>query len=125
PEHIFVEQLSDLYLAMGQSESARQLEQKALEAFALHEKDGWNIDREYAAFCLNHNINMVEAKDRAQRQYKIRPNNIDAADTYAWALFKSGSPKDAVPVIEQALRMKTINPNLHYHAAMIYAKAVM
>jgi len=25
--------------------------------------------------------------------------------------------------MEQALRMKTINPNLHYHAGMIYAKA--
>jgi len=123
PEHIFVEQLADLYQAMGQKDEAAQLEKKALDAFALHEKDGWNVDREYAAFCLNHNINIPEAKTRAERQYKIRPTNIDALDTYAWALYRSGSASDAVPYIEQAMRMKTINPNLHYHAGMIYAKA--
>ena len=123
PEHIFIEQLADLYMAMGQKEEAAQLEKKALDAFALHEKDGWNVDREYAAFCLNHNINIPESKTRAEKQYKMRPTNIDALDTYAWALYKSGSANDAIPYIEQAMRMKTINPNLHYHAGMIYAKA--
>ena len=123
PEHIFIEQLADLYMAMGQKEEAAQLEKKALDAFALHEKDGWNVDREYAAFSLNHNINIPESKTRAEKQYKLRPTNIDALDTYAWALYKSGSANDAIPYIEQAMRMKTINPNLHYHAGMIYAKA--
>ena len=123
PEHIFVEQLADLYQAMGQKTEAAQLEKKALDAFALHEKDGWNVDREYAAFCLNHNINISEAKERAERQYKLRTTNIDALDTYAWALYRSDSANDAVPFIEQAMRMNTINPNLHYHAGMIYAKA--
>ncbi len=123
PEHIFVEQLADLYKAMGQKEGAEQMEKKALDAFALHEKDGWNIDREYAAFCLNHDINLPEAKTRAEKQYKMRPANVDALDTYAWALYKTGSANDAIPLIEQAMRMKTLNPNLHYHAGMIYAKA--
>jgi len=123
PEHIFVEQLADIYQAMGQTESAHEMEQKAISAFMLHEKDGWNVDREYALFCLNHNINIPEATKRAESQYKIRPSNIDAADTYAWALYKSGSAANAVPVIEQALQMKSINSNLHYHAGMIYAKA--
>jgi tetratricopeptide (TPR) repeat protein len=121
PEHIFIEQLADLYLAMGQKEEAWQLEKKALDAFALHETDGWNVDREYAAFCLNHSINIPEAQLRAERQYKMRPENIDALDTYAWALYRSGAAAEAVPIIEQALRMKTVNPNLHYHAGMIYA----
>jgi len=123
PEHIFVEQLADLYQAMGQKEGAQQMEKKALDAFALHEKDGWNIDREYAAFCLNHDMNLPEAKARAEKQYKIRPSNIDALDTYAWALYKTGNPADAIAMIEQAMRMKTLNPVLHYHAGMIYAKA--
>jgi len=123
PEHIFIEQLADLYQAMGQQDEAAQLEKKALDAFTLHEKDGWNVDREYAAFSLNHNINIPEAKDRAERQYKMRPENIDALDTYAWALYRSGAANEAAKYIEQALRMKSINPNLHYHAGMIYAKA--
>ena len=123
PEHIFIEQLADLYVAMGQKEGAQQMEKKALDAFTLHEKDGWNIDREYAAFCLNHDINLAESKTRAEKQYNIRPMNIDALDTYAWALYKTGNASDAIPIIEQAMRMKTLNPSLHYHAGMIYAKA--
>lgn len=123
PEHIFIEQLADLYQAMGQTESAHQMEQKTLDAFALHENDGWNTDREYAAFCLNHNLNIKESLVRAEKQYRLRPNNTDAADTYAWALYKSARANEAIPYIEQALRMKSINPNVHYHAGMIYSRA--
>ena len=122
PEHIFIEQLADLYLDMGQKEGAQQMEKKAIEAFMLHEKDGWNIDREYAAFCLNHDINIPESKTRAEKQFKSRPKNIDVLDTYAWALYKSGSANDAIAPIEEAMIMKALNPILHYHAGMIYTK---
>lgn len=123
PEHIFVEQLADIYSAMGQKDAAAQMEKKALDAFALHEKDGWNIDREFAVFCMNHDINISEAKQRAEKQYKVRPDNIDALDTYSWALYKAGNANEAVLLIEKALAVKSLNASLHYHAGMIYAKA--
>ncbi|MEI8133559.1 MAG: tetratricopeptide repeat protein [bacterium] len=122
PEHIFIEQLADMYQAMGQKDEAEQFEKKVLDAFELHRADGWSVDREYAVFCLNHNIHLSEAKSLAKKDYTARPNNIDALDTYAWALYKQSSANEALPLIEQALRMNSLSANVHFHAGMIYSK---
>ena len=123
PEHLFVEQLSDIYLAMGSKAEAGTLERQALEAYRTHEQGGWNIDREYAAYCGNHDIDLAGALERAERDYKSRPNNIDANDTYAWLLYKNGRAGEAVPHAEAALRLGTEHPMVHYHAGMIYLAA--
>jgi tetratricopeptide (TPR) repeat protein len=123
PEHIFLEELADLYEATGQVEGARGTVSIVLSNFEVHEKDGWDVDREYAMFCSNHHINLEEALDRAKRAYDRRPDNIDVLDTYAWALYNNGKPEEAIPYMERALRLKTQNPILHYHAGMIYYAA--
>jgi tetratricopeptide (TPR) repeat protein len=119
-EHQFVEHLGDLYLAMGQKQSAEGIDAKVLETFEQHEKGGWNIDREFALYCANHQIRLGEALQRAKRDYERRPNNIDALDTYAWTLFSNGNAKDAVPYIERAMKLGTRRADLHYHAGKIY-----
>ncbi|MBS1913837.1 MAG: tetratricopeptide repeat protein [Bacteroidetes bacterium] len=123
PEHLFSEQLSDVYLAMGESDNVKTLEAKVLEAFRLHEKGGWNVDREYAQYCGNHGIQLPEALERARREYDRRPDNIDAETTYAWLLFRNGRAAEAVPYIERALRLGAANPMLHYYAGSIYMGA--
>lgn len=123
PEHTFLEQMADVYQAMGQKESEKQIAEKVLKAFEQHEEEGWNTDREYAAFCLNHNIELEEALKRAENECKARPDNIDVLQTYAYALFKNGKTAEAVPHIERALRLKTRNPQLLYQAGEIYAAA--
>jgi tetratricopeptide (TPR) repeat protein len=123
PEHLFVEQLSDIYLAMGARDAAHTIEMKALDAFRAHEKGGWNIDREYALYCANHDIDLPEALQRAKRELDRRPDNIDAEDTYAWALYKNGRAADAIPYVEKAMRLGSANAILHYHAGMIYDAA--
>jgi len=120
PEHLFLEQLSDLYACTGRTSDARGIARIALASFAQHEKDGYNVDREEALFCANQGIDLQEALSRARRDYESRPGNIDALDTYAWALYKTGSAKAAVPFIEQALRLGTHSSDMHYHAALIY-----
>lgn len=119
PEHLFVEQLSDVYLAMGARDEARTMEKKAIDAYIQHEKGGWNIDREYAAYCAGHDINLSEALARAKKDYDRRPANIDALDTYAWLLYKNGNAAEAAPLAEQALRLNTPHPALYYHAGLI------
>ncbi len=123
PEHTFMEQLADVYQQMGQRESEKEISDKVLKQFELHEEEGWNVDREYAAFCLNHNINPEEALKRAQKEFKSRPNNIDVLQTYAYALFKNGKTAEAVPLIDRAMRLKTRNSQLLYQAGEIYAAA--
>lgn len=123
PEHTFMEQIADVYLAMGETKTATEMQNKALEAFRQHEQEGWNINREYAAFCLNHSINLSEALRRAETDWKERPHNIDALDTYAYALHKNGRTKEAVTLVEQMLRLKSMNPVLRYHAGIILRAA--
>jgi tetratricopeptide (TPR) repeat protein len=60
---------------------------------------------------------------RAKREYDRRPDNIDAQDTYAWALYKNGRAAEAIPYIEKATRLGSLNAPVHYHAGMIYQAA--
>ncbi|HET9135054.1 MAG TPA: tetratricopeptide repeat protein [Candidatus Kapabacteria bacterium] len=119
PEHLFIEQLSDIYLAMGDTENAKVMEEKVVAMFEQHEKNGWNIDREYAAYCTNHNIHLEESLKRSENDLKSRPNNIDALDTYAWVLCKLNRATEAKPVIEKALQMHSLNPSIAYHGSVI------
>jgi tetratricopeptide (TPR) repeat protein len=121
PEHKFIEQISDVYQAMGENATASEMAQKALTAFAQHEQEGWNVNREYALFCLNHDMNLAESLTRAEQDYRVRPTNVDALDVYAFALYKNNRPQEAVQPIEQALRLNSFNPVLRYHAGLIFA----
>lgn len=123
PEHLFLEQLADIYRATGRIEDANAMVRKVLESFLRDEQRGWNINREYAMLCANHEINLSEALNRAKAEYDHRSNNIDVLDTYAWALCKNGRAREAVPIIERAVRLNTINSALHYRAGMIYSAA--
>jgi tetratricopeptide (TPR) repeat protein len=119
PEHIFIEQLADLYLTIGDTTSAVTMREKVFASFAQHEKDGWMVGKEYAAFCLGQSINPGEALMRAEKGYKTRPENIEALDVYSWALYKNGKAKEAAKYSEQAVRLGTDNAILYYHAAKI------
>jgi tetratricopeptide (TPR) repeat protein len=123
PDHGFIELLADLYRAAGDSRGADSTAQEVLKAFGQHEHGGWNINREFAMFCANHDMNLAAALKRAKSEYEARPNNIDVLDTYAWTLYKNGQAKDAIPLIERAMRLQTRRAALDYHAGMIYFAA--
>ena len=119
-DHGFLEQLADYYQVMGNKTKEEEFIEKALFEFAEHERDGWNVNHEFAVFCLKHNINLKESLERARKDYKFRPTNIDALNIYAWALHKNGKSKDAVKYIEQAMRLNTNRGIMLYHAGMIH-----
>lgn len=119
PDHTMIEQLADLYAASGDSTSRAAMEAQAVAAFEQHERDGWNTDREMAQFLLNHNIRLDDAVRRAERDYRRRPDNIDAEMTWAHALAMSGRAAEAAPVIRRALRLGSDNPRLLYIAALV------
>lgn len=119
PDHIYLEQIADIERSMGKVSDAEGVAKIVLASFEQHEIDGWNIDREYALFCTNHGINAAESLRRARREYERRPENIDALDTYAWVLYKNGDAAIALPLVERALRLHTLNPDIHFHAALI------
>lgn len=120
PEHIYIEKLADIYKALDQKESEEEMIKKVLDAFELHKKDGYNVDLEYARFCLDHNINLNEALESARSEYNRRPGNIDALEVYSWALYKTHKAGEALPYIQKAMRFNTKRISLFYHAGMIY-----
>ena len=121
PEHVFLEQLSDVYLAMGDTANARTIETRVFSAFDQHEKDGWNVDREYAQYAADHGTRLTEATERAKREFARRPNNVDAAETYAWVLYKTGHAQDAIAVLDRIATTGIVATTTHYHAGAIYA----
>jgi tetratricopeptide (TPR) repeat protein len=123
PNHLFLQQLADIYLATGQKGAEIEMNNQILQAFEIHRQDGYDIHYEYALFCANHNINLQQALEHAEKEYEIRPDNIDALDTYAWTLFKNGKYSEAIPFIEKANRLGTNRSVLLYHAAEIYHAA--
>lgn len=123
PDHLFIEQLADLYRSSGQEEQAAGVANIVLEMFDQHEKDGWNVNREYAMFCANHEMNLKDALERAEKEYRERPRNVDVLETYAWVLYKNGKASEGVPIIEQALRLDSKSYVLAYHSARIYQAA--
>jgi pentatricopeptide repeat protein len=121
PEHAFLEQLVAVYRAAGRDAEAHRTIDLVLKEFADHTAEGWNVDREFAAFCAEHDTRLAEALERAQNEYRRRPRNIDVLDTYAYALFKNGRGADALPIMQEALRLGTEKASLKFHAAQIYA----
>jgi tetratricopeptide (TPR) repeat protein len=121
PEHVFLEQLADVYIAMGDTANSRTLETRVFAAFDMHEQDGWNVDREYAQFAADHGVRLDEAVTRAEREWKRRPNNADAIETYAWTLYKKGNMQEAETIMERGLKSGIVTPTMHYHAAVIFA----
>lgn len=122
-EHTFSEQLSDIYMKLGKKLDEEKYIQIVLNEFKEHEKAGWNIDREYAQFCLNHDINKKESLFRAQREYRRRQTNIDVIDTYAWALYKNRKVKKAAVIIKKAFATNTENPLIYYHSGVINSES--
>lgn len=122
-DHLFFERLADIYLATGNKEEEQKIIGFVMKEFDEHEKAGWNVNHEYAAFCLDHNINLEEAFEKAKEEYLRRPKNIESIDTYAWALYKKKSFDKAAEIIPAALRLNSLNALINYHAGIIFASA--
>jgi tetratricopeptide (TPR) repeat protein len=72
-----------------------------------------------ARFLADEERLLSQALAEARAEYQRFPN-IHAGDALAWALLKSGKSNEAREIIEQVLRWKTPDPEIHFHAGMIY-----
>ncbi|MBC6950302.1 tetratricopeptide repeat protein [candidate division KSB1 bacterium] len=119
PDHGFLESLAGLYRSNGQTEKADEMIKLVLENFAQHEEQGWNIDLEYARFCGDHDLNLDEALRRSKRDHARRPNNIDALSVHGWLLHKNGKTAEALPLMEQAMRLRTPRSEIYARAGLM------
>lgn len=121
PDHGFLEQLAVLYREQGEPAKANEMIAMVLENFRQHEAQGWNVDLEFARFCLEHDLRREEALERARREYERRPAHLEVLATYAWALHLNGKTAEALPLMEQALRLRTPRPEFQFRAGVMAA----
>jgi tetratricopeptide (TPR) repeat protein len=75
--------------------------------------------RNLALFWADRGTKLDEALAIARRE-RAKRADIYTNDVLAWCLFKKGQLDEARAEIEQALRLGTKDPHIHYHAGMIY-----
>ncbi|MEZ5424763.1 MAG: tetratricopeptide repeat protein [Pyrinomonadaceae bacterium] len=107
--------LGDLYVKTGEREKA----EKQYELAEAIEKNLGNIDqRRLALLWADRDMKLDEALEIARREREKR-RDIRTADILAWCLYKKGIYGEAQTAIKDALRLKTNDALIFYHAGMI------
>ena len=110
--------LGEVYTLLGNTEKAAQ-QAKLLEV--VEEKLGQAGDQKrLALFWADRDIRLGDALAIAESEYASR-KDIYTADVYAWCLLKNGRAAEAKMVINDAMRLKTKDARIMYHAGMIDA----
>lgn len=115
PEHVAA--LGDLYATAGRPELAMDQYSLVRAEQSLFEANGVNVDLELALFDADHG--RPRAALRAARAAWSQRKSVTAADTIAWALYKSGQSDAASEYARRALRLGTRHPLFSFHAGMI------
>jgi tetratricopeptide (TPR) repeat protein len=110
--------LGELYTIFGRKDEARKQYEKveSLERENAELEKSW---RHMINYWLDHNLNLKESLTLVSREYEAR-KDIFTCDSYAWALFKNGRVADAKRMIDEALRLRTRDARINYHAGLIY-----
>lgn len=107
--------LGDIYAKQNDAEKAKR--QYDL-AEAIEQKFGNTDLRRLALLWADRDIRPDEALTIAERENAAR-RDIYTADIYAWCLYKNGKFKEAKTAITEALKLKTNDARILYHAGMI------
>jgi tetratricopeptide (TPR) repeat protein len=114
-----VELRADLLTLDGRDEDARASIELYGVLTRLQEASGAVVDLEAALFEADHG-DPARAVSLAQRAYAERAG-IHGADAVAWSLHRSGHDAEAMPFVDEALRLGTNDALLRYHGAAIAA----
>src|ERR1700691_1100472 len=111
--------LADVYTKMGRQRDA-QLQRHLVEFIArLNVLNQVLYNRVLVDYYADHDINHRQAVELAAAEYAIR-KDIYGEDALAWALYRDGQAAKALPHIVAALRFRTADARLYFHAGMIY-----
>jgi tetratricopeptide (TPR) repeat protein len=112
--------LGDVYTKLNRPKDAQEQRQLVEFIARLNVLNRVLYNRVLVDYYADHDIDHQQAVDLASREFKIR-QDIYGQDALAWALYRDGQPRAALPHITSALRFKTTDARLYFHAGMIYA----
>lgn len=107
--------LGDVYASLGKTEEAKS--QYQLAEF-IEQKLSSNDQRRLALLWADRDVKPDEALAIATREKQTR-KDIFTADILAWCLYKKGRYEEAKTAIDEAMRLKTKDARIFYHAGMI------
>lgn len=108
--------LGDIYQKQGNAEKAKQ-QYDLVEV--IEQKIGINNDqKQLALMWADQDIKLDQALEIAKREHEMR-KDIYTADVLAWTLYKKGNFEEAKKASEEAMRLKTGDALILYHAGMI------
>lgn len=121
----FLEESIELYRLNNQPDKAEECAQITLDALDAdnitgnkNKDEGHYADMDIANLYLK--INQPDkALPFAQTEQQRRPENMDACETLAWALYRNGQAAQAAPYIKTALRTNSQNPERLVRAGLI------
>jgi tetratricopeptide (TPR) repeat protein len=109
--------LGDLHARLGRPEEAARY-YAVFESLEPENAAAENDMYHLVAYWTDHDKNLDEALRLAQKE-RERRRDIITCDALAWALHKKGLHAEAKAAMDEALRLGTRDPRLHYHAGMI------
>jgi len=112
PEVGYYESLAHLYKKMGKKEEAAKLTEEIFEMLQDDVDSGHNMNLEYAAVYSELADDQVKALEYLQKEYDLRPNNIDVNLELAQVYTKMGEKNKAAKHIEAAQKTNSKNPEL-------------
>jgi tetratricopeptide (TPR) repeat protein len=107
--------LGDVYAKQGDAEKAKQ----QFDLAETVEQNFGNTDlRRLALLWADKDVRLDEALAIATREHDAR-KDIYTADIYAWCLYKNGKFQEAKAAATEAMKLKTNDARILYHAGMI------
>jgi tetratricopeptide (TPR) repeat protein len=113
--------LGDVDTKLGNKPDALQQHQLVEFIARLNALNRVLYNRVLVDYYADHDIEHQAALDLAAGEFKIR-HDIYGHDALAWALYRDGNAQQALPHAIMALRFKTADARLYFHAGMIYAE---
>jgi tetratricopeptide (TPR) repeat protein len=108
--------LGHVYTLRGDNEKAKQ--QYELAEMVEEKLGAAGDQKKIALFWADRGVKLAEALSIAQNEYAIR-KDIYTTDVLAWCLYKNGRFEEAKKKISEAMRLKTKDARITYHAGMI------
>ena len=121
PSPAVVSLLGDVQMLAGRDVDASRSYQLVRATEQLFTAAGSVVDLELSIFEADHG-NPERALDLARKAYTAR-RTIFTADALGWALTVSGRAKEALPYVEESLRLGTRSADFHHHASLAYGQA--
>ncbi len=115
PNHEALAALVDLYHLCGSQDKA---DEQFAKVVTFHQQYPHPNSAQLARFYADHDREPETALKEALGAYEIY-KNVGVTDTLAWCLLRAGQLQEAKEMLARAMKMKTPDPEMYFHAGMI------